>query len=183
MNRRIPYEILISPIGIFPGEVLDPIARMIRKVFGLDACIRPMLDNIQFAWDANRSQYHSTPILEKLAAEAPPDVLKVAALCRDDLFIPILTYVFGEAQLGGKACIVSSCRLSTDFSGTNTTERFSSRLAKETVHELGHTFNLRHCTDPACLMHYCRSESDVDQKSDQFCRYCKVLLGDALEKL
>ena len=56
-------------------------------------------------------------------------------------------------------------------------------MAKETVHELGHTFDLRHCPDPVCLMHYCRNESDVDHKSDQFCRYCKVLLGDALSKL
>lgn len=162
-------------------EVLNAVTRMIRDVFRLDTQTLPVLENIEFAWDANRGQYHSTPILHRLAAEVPDDAVKVAALCRVDLFIPILTYVFGEAQLDGRACIVSSYRL-TD-SGAEPKDRFISRMAKEVVHELGHTFNLRHCPDPVCLMHYCRSESDVDHKSDQFCRYCKVLLEDALEKL
>jgi archaemetzincin len=150
-------------------------------VFSLDTRILPVLDSIAFAWNPDRGQYHSTPILQRLAAEAPPQTVKVAALCRVDLFIPILTYVFGEAQLDGRACIVSSCRLAGG--GTEPEGRFTARMAKEVVHELGHTFNLRHCQDPACLMHYCRSESDVDHKSEQFCRYCKVLLGDALQKL
>lgn len=174
-------RILISPIGDFPLHVLDSVARMVRKVIGLDTLITPLLGDVQFAWDANRSQYHSTSILEKLEKEAPDGAAKVVALCRVDLFIPILTYVFGEAQLGGRACIVSSYRLADR--GFEPEEQFITRLAKETVHELGHTFNLRHCPDPVCLMHYCRNESDVDHKSEQFCRYCKVLLGDALGKL
>ena len=176
MNSRV----LISPIGDFPSKVLEAVDRIVRKVFGLGVTIAPVLEDIQFAWNADRCQYHSTPILEKLAEEAPDKAAKVAALCRVDLFIPILTYVFGEAQLDGRACIVSSYRLTDNSTGPE--EQFISRMAKEVAHELGHTFNLRHCPDPACLMHYCRSESDVDHKSDQFCRYCKVLLGDALGK-
>jgi archaemetzincin len=183
MPDPVPDRILISPIGNFPDELLDPMARMVRKVFGFETHIQPVLGDIKFAWDTNRQQYHSTPILERLAVETPPGTLKVAALCREDLFIPILTYVFGEAQLGGQACIVSSYRLENGLTGTQSKEAFISRMAKEIVHELGHTFNLRHCPDPVCLMHYCRNESDVDRKSDQFCRYCKVLLEDALEKL
>jgi archaemetzincin len=62
-------------------------------------------------------------------------------------------------------------------------EIFHSRLTKEAIHELGHTFNLRHCKDHSCLMSYCRSEKDVDRKSDSFCRYCKVLLGDENKRL
>jgi archaemetzincin len=174
-------DILISPMGDFPPAILDAVARMVRDVFRMETRVQPILEGIDFAWDPDRGQYHSTPILQRLATEAPPEAVKVAALCRVDLFIPILTYVFGEAQLDGRACIVSSYRLAD--SGTEPETRFISRMAKEVVHELGHTFNLRHCRDPVCLMHYCRSESDVDHKSDQFCRYCKVLLGDALQKL
>lgn len=179
MNGRI----LISPVGDFPAEVLDTVVRAVRDVFGMDTWILPLLEGLEFAWSADRSQHHSTPILERLAAEAPPEAVKVAALCRVDLFIPILTYVFGEAQLDGRACIVSSYRLMDRLTGSPPGAVLSHRMAKEIVHELGHTFNLRHCPDPVCLMHYCRSESDVDHKSDQFCRYCKVLLGDALGKL
>jgi archaemetzincin len=174
-------EILISPIGYFPQAPLDEAARMVRDVFGMNTRIQPILESIEFALNPDRDQYHSTPILRRLADEAPPEAVKVAALCQVDLFIPILTYVFGEAQLDGRSCIVSSHRLADG--GAETAERFTSRIAKEIIHELGHTFNLRHCPDTVCLMHYCRSESDVDRKSNQFCRYCKVLLGDSLRKL
>lgn len=176
-------QILLSPIGEFSSGLLDPVARIVSNAFGFDTILAPLLQDIEFAQDPERNQYHSTPILERLAAEAPSRAIKVAAICRVDLFIPILTYVYGEAQLNGRACIISSYRLDDGFAGAEPEERFILRMAKETVHELGHTFDLRHCPDPVCLMHYCRNESDVDHKSDQFCRYCKVLLGDALGKL
>ncbi|MEJ2098202.1 MAG: archaemetzincin, partial [Deltaproteobacteria bacterium] len=131
----------------------------------------------------NRNQYHSTPVLEQLAGSAPADAIKVLALVEVDLFIPILTHVYGEAQLGGKACIVSTIRLTEGHSSQNTQEPFQSRIVKEAIHELGHTFNLRHCREHTCLMHYCRNEHDVDRKSDQLCRYCKVLLEDEIKRM
>jgi archaemetzincin len=176
-------QIILSPIGEFSSGLIDPVVRIVSNAFGFDTILTPILQDIEFARDTARNQYHSTPILQRLAAEAPARAIKVAALCRVDLFIPILTYVYGEAQLNGRACIISSYRLDDSLVGAEPEERFVSRMAKETIHELGHTFDLRHCPDPVCLMHYCRNESDVDRKSDQFCRYCKVLLGDALGKL
>jgi archaemetzincin len=176
-------QIILSPIGEFSPELLDPVARIVADTFGFETVLAPLLQEIEFARDPTRNQYHSTSILQKLETEAPPRAVKIVSLCRVDLFIPILTYVYGEAQLNGRACIVSSYRLEDGLVGDEPTERFISRMAKETMHELGHTFDLRHCPDTACLMHYCRNESDVDHKSDQFCRYCKVLLGDAIAKL
>jgi archaemetzincin len=64
----------------------------------------------------------------------------------------------------------------------NAQEVYLQRVIKEAIHELGHTFNLRHCPDHNCIMHYCRSEKDVDRKSDELCRYCKILLEDGLKK-
>ncbi len=114
---------------------------------------------------------------------SPPEAVKVLALTKVDLFIPILTHVYGEAQLGGKACILSTYRFSEESSLAARTETFHCRLVKEAVHELGHTFNLRHCRDSACVMHYCRSVSEVDRKSNQFCRYCTVILNDEMKRL
>ncbi|MGD9032009.1 MAG: hypothetical protein PVH02_05065, partial [Desulfobacteraceae bacterium] len=82
----------------------------------------------------------------------------------------------------GKTCIISTCRLKEDLPAINPKDVFLHRVVKEAIHELGHTFNLRHCPDHTCLMHYCRSERDVDRKSDELCRHCKVLLQDELKK-
>jgi archaemetzincin len=121
--------------------------------------------------------------LEKLASIAPHHAIKVLAITQEDLFIPIMSYVYGEAQLGGKACIISINRLKENPSFVNNHDFYRDRLVKESIHELGHTFSLRHCRDQACIMHYSRTVRDVDKKAGTFCRYCGVLLEDELKRL
>ena len=182
MTSQPLHSIAIVPIGSFDVELIENIISRIEHIFGLSGEIFPLLNDLSFALDPNRRQYHSTPILEKLAAKSPPSAVKILALCHVDLFIPILTHVYGEAQIGGKACIISTHRLNAGQSHLNLREPYLSRIVKEAVHELGHTFTLRHCKDPSCLMHYCRSEGDVDRKTDELCRYCAILLKDTLKK-
>jgi archaemetzincin len=182
LTSQPQHSIAIVPIGSFDLELIEIIIRRIEHIFGFSGEILPLLNDLSFALDANRRQYYSTPILEKLAAKSPPSAVKMLALCHVDLFIPILTHVYGEAQIGGKACIISTHRLNQGQSHLNLREPYLSRIVKEAVHELGHTFTLRHCKDPGCLMHYCRNEDDVDRKTDELCRYCNILLEDALKK-
>ena len=109
--------------------------------------------------------------------------MKVLGITRVDLFIPILTYVYGEAQLGGRAGIISTHRLSGNPPALGAEEQLQFRAAKEAIHELGHTFKLRHCQDKTCIMHYCRSIEDVDRKTEKLCRYCSILLKDEVKRL
>lgn len=176
-------HVLIAPIGAFKADLLQPIGHAIEGLFGYATCIHSLMQDIGFAFDTEREQYHSTLILEKLAATAPAQALKVMAITTVDLFIPILTHVYGEAQLGGRACIISTCRLDEGLPLSHLTDLAQTRLIKEALHELGHTFNLRHCPDRGCCMHYCRSLRDVDRKSGQLCRHCLVLLGDEIKRL
>lgn len=177
MNQLNKHNILISPIGALDPAILAKISQAVQKVFGLQTENISLLTDAEFAFNPSRGQYSSTLILEKLTDLAPDQAFKILALCEIDLFIPILTYVYGEAQLSGKSCIVSFFRLKKQA------EAFDRRAIKEAIHELGHTFGLRHCPDHACLMHYGRSIDDVDRKSDQFCRYCRVMLDDVIKKL
>ena len=181
MTSRADYTVVLAPIGEMDPWFCEVIARAVERVFACRTEIRPLLSDVEFARDAQRRQYHSTPILERLAVRAPEGVLKVIAVTQVDLFIPILTYVYGEAQLGGKSAILSIHRLQEGFAAANPS--LQCRLAKEAVHELGHTFGLRHCPERTCIMHYCRSTQDVDRKSEQLCRHCRVLLQDELKRL
>ena len=183
MSLTSAHNIIISPIGDFASDLLSPIRDEINRIYGYPTEVLPLLHDLEFAAHPNRNQYHSTAILDQLAQKAPIDALKVLAITQVDLFIPILTHVYGEAQLGGKACIVSTIRLNEGHEALNTQEPFFSRIVKEAIHELGHTFQLRHCREHTCLMHYCRNERDVDRKSDQLCRYCKILLEDEIKRL
>lgn len=182
MNTPFPKTIVIAPVGDFDPELVAAIGRAIERVFRTAVRVEPILSDLSFAFDPERRQYLSTAILRALAETAPPDAYKVLALVRVDLFIPILTFVYGEAQMGGGNCVLSTFRLNSVPGAREGGEGRIVRTVKEALHELGHTFRLRHCPDPACLMHYCRSEADVDRKSSDLCRYCRVMLDDELRK-
>lgn len=173
-------SIIVSPIGDIPAWMTDTIARDVGEFFGFSSRVERLLDDISFAFSEERSQYHSTIILDALEKHAPEHSVKVIAVTKEDLFIPILTHVYGEAQLGGKACIISIARLIQGLEFDIVTKGCK-RIVKEAIHELGHTFDLRHCEDEMCIMHYCRRIEDVDQKSSQFCRYCNIFLADNIK--
>ena len=175
-------KIIISPIGDLDSDLIQRVGREIHRIYGFKTRIAPLIQDVVFAFDSSRNQHCSTPIIEKLAHLAPPKAIKILGITRVDLFIPILTHVYGEAQLGGKACIISTHRLNEGLA-MGVWEPFDRRVIKEAIHELGHTFNLRHCQNSACCMHYCRSIKDVDRKSGVLCRYCKVLLEDEIKRL
>ncbi len=174
-----PELVLVSPVGDIPQDISETVAEKIQDVFAMKTRIMPLLTDIEFAYDVDRNQYYSTRVLEKLAAAAPDGCFKVLAITQKDLFIPILTHVYGEAQLGGKSAIISISRLNIGLETMGMAAIFD-RVAKEAVHELGHTFDLRHCEDPHCIMHYCRKIEDVDRKMTRFCRYCSILLADSI---
>ncbi len=128
------------------------------------------------AFDPRRRQHASGAILRWLV-EAGPHEGKVLGVTDRDLFIPILTYVFGEAQLGGKAAVVSTARLLEDV------ELFGrrllvERLAKEAVHEVGHAFGLVHCGTPGCVMSRSPAVREVDEKTSQLCAECRARLHE-----
>ncbi len=183
MNTQPAHTIILSPIEALDRVLVDRIRGELTKVFGFPVKIMPLLDDLTFALDRQRRQYHSTLILEVLDREAPPDALKILGVTGQDLFIPILTHVYGEAHLGGRASIISLNRLKEHTGSGSPEKEYHERAVKEAIHELGHTFNLRHCKDPACIMHYCHSVADVDRKSDHLCRYCRTLLKDEIERL
>lgn len=138
----------------------------------LDGAARP-----EGTYDLRRRQHHSGKVLQWLLAHGPGAGTKVLGVTDVDLFIPILTFVFGEAQLGGGAAVVSTARLAE--SGPLADARLSlERLAKECVHELGHAMGLVHCGTTRCAMSRSASVRDVDGKHAALCDDCKSRLRD-----
>ena len=96
-----------------------------------------------------------------------------------DLFIPVLTFVFGQAQLDGPGALVSTHRLRNEYYGLpRDRERLVERTIKEVVHEVGHSFGLVHCQDYNCVMHASTYVEDVDLKSSRFCPSCQSQLQE-----
>jgi archaemetzincin len=125
-------------------------------------------------FDERRRQHLTAPILQWLLTSGPRGG-KVLGITDQDLFIPILTYVFGEAQLGGTAAVCSTARLleGVELVGPRLLRE---RLAKEAVHEVGHAFGLHHCDAAACVMSRSAGLGGVDAKSHDLCSTCRQRL-------
>lgn len=157
-----------------PGlDVLEFLASALVRTFRTPCRIRPEPFDIGFALDAARNQYYSTAILQRLERNADLDA-RILGVASSDLFVPVLTFVFGEAQLDGACAVVSTARLKEEFYGLPPSEQLlRERLVKEAAHELGHTFGLRHCSDWRCVMTSSHAVERLDVKTAEFCRVCR----------
>jgi archaemetzincin len=131
-----------------------------------------------------RNQYHSTQLLEYLLQEHADESFRVLGITGVDLYIPIFTFVFGEAQLDGKAAIISTFHPQGGASVILPSRSvLLERLLKLSLHELGHTFALPHCRRERCLMNFSANLEKLDQKDLEFCGYCRILLDDYLKSV
>ncbi len=175
--------IALLPIGEIPEIRIKSVAAHIEGYFNLCTEILPPLANPLYAFHKKRLQYSAAAIIDKMAPEVPEDYEKIIGLVDVDIFVPILTYVFGEAQQGGRCAVVSFHRLKKNSDGSSPTEaQVLERSAKIALHELGHLFGLYHCTDDKCLMHFCGDLDELDKTPLSLCRYCSVFLREALRR-
>jgi archaemetzincin len=161
--------------GTDPGTVAAVAARLAMEFGG--PVRQVSLGSVEFAFDPARNQYASIPVLEMVLGRCPEDARKLLAVAEQDLFIPVLTFVFGHAQLDGRAAVISLARLQQEFYGlAPDREVLLERAAKEALHETGHMFGLVHCPERTCAMSLATNVRQIDSKRNAYCRQCAARL-------
>lgn len=175
---------MLIPIRIVPlepvsAELISSIIHPLRSVFQTEVSVESSLsDVVAKVYDDSRAQHNSTGIITELLKRYPVSQSKILGITSVDLFVPVLTYVFGEAQLDGPACVVSTYRLDDAIYGLpSDPSLFFERSLKEAVHELGHTYGLYHCKRFECAMHTSTTAEDIDLKGAVLCEECSSLIG------
>ncbi|MBI5404316.1 MAG: archaemetzincin family Zn-dependent metalloprotease [Ignavibacteriae bacterium] len=167
-------KINLAPIKFSNKAFLERLIRDLKNVFQVNIEILDLFLDISDSYSAERKQFYSTKILETAIKNTGQTEGKILIITEMDLYVPVLTFVFGEAQLNGKYSVISSCRLHEEFyTGHTNNELFYERLLKETLHELGHNFGLLHCLDWDCVMHSSNSIEEVDIKGLSYCGHCR----------
>lgn len=173
-----------GPSGAVPLLLVDELAAALARVFRVSCHVRRETLDAGFAFEPARNQFHSTAILQRLQALPCPEGVRLLGITGLDLYVPVLTFVFGEAQLEGHCALVSLHRLREEFYGLPASnDLLHERLAKEAVHELGHTFGLRHCEDWNCVMASTHAVERLDVKSAAFCPACQRQIATAAPTL
>ena len=168
--------------GRFGKEFLDHLAYDVQVVFGIPAEVAPFFHDITPYFNPDRKQYDANKLLQLVHSEYARESYKTIGLFQVDLFIPVLTYIFGQAQYKGNAGIASVYRLRNEQYGMASDEKLLfERFRKIVIHELGHSFGLIHCHVPICVMRPGAYVEDIDMKKHFFCNKCNGELVKALE--
>jgi len=173
-----PESITIISFGYFEKKFPGEICNEIEQEFQVPVITREGHLDLSEFFDPTRKQYDGNKLLKEIEIRFATDREKTLGLFNVDLFIPILTFIFGQAFLNGRSGIASAYRLRNERYGLKTDDKIlTDRMRKEVIHELGHTFGLYHCINPVCVMRSSTYAEDIDQKSWKFCAKCRKELG------
>jgi archaemetzincin len=165
----------LLPIGNVSVALLNDLRPDLEEILHQPCDVLPVHLDPEFAFHGERQQYHSSEILHGMQRFVARDSWRVLGVAAVDLYIPILTFVFGEAQMGGPCAVLSVHRLRQEFYGLAADhELFRRRVLKEAVHEVGHTLNLPHCDDYRCAMASSHAVEWIDLKESVLCGNCKA---------
>ncbi len=170
--------ITIIPIDEINFPILEYIGKCLETTFDLETTIMTRQEIASHIPEpVYGGRYNSTNILKFMADRIPGSAFKLLAVTTLDLYSPIFSCFFGEAQLGGTCALVSLHRLKQEFYDLPPDqETFLARCEKEAIHEIAHTFGLLHCSNKHCIMYPSNNIIDTDVKSNTFCPDCTCLL-------
>lgn len=187
--RQRGGTLIVLPIGDLPpdqkraiGHILDSMSAF----FGLPAaCATPLpLSSLPpecFRSAGGRRQLNAETLMHRvLRPNVGGDVAAILAITSLDLYPgegwPFAS-AFGWSAFGQGTSVVSTAQ-SLD-GGEAYRGRNLLRLCKLSVHELSHTFGLKHCSTYECLMNGCGSLAENDAKPLALCPDCLAKLSFA----
>ena len=157
----------LIPMGRVDKTAVSVIAANLQAILGLNTRVLPAQPEPEYAFIARRGQYDGGKIIHTLAAISDSAPFRLA-LVSVDIFTPILTFVFGESQLGGKAAVISLFRVNS-----KNREQSYIRAAKIAIHEIGHLLGIVHCRTPDCIMGFSNNLEKLDSLPLRFCQACE----------
>ncbi len=165
---------MLVPVGPVQGDLLEWLQERLPERVQRRVEIGKQAPLPDYGFDQRRGQYHGEAVLDRLDGLNYPNAERLLGLINVDCYSDSLNFIFGEANMNGRTAFVALPRLRPAFYNLpDDPGLFRERTLKEVVHELGHTWGLRHCENPKCVMHFSNSLSDTDEKGVQYCQSCQ----------
>ena len=160
-------------MGEVPKLAVEVIAANITAYYKLPADILPMLPIPESTFDEVRLKYNAGILINELDALDFDGYSKIVGVISRDMFIQIFNHVYGQAVQGGSRALLSLFRLNRNADGsTPQPSLFFERAAKIALHEIGHLFDLFHCSETKCIMHFSGVIEDLNKIPFYLCRDC-----------
>jgi len=160
--------------------VLDILRGDLEDQFACTSEVASCNIDISTHYNPSRRQYDANGILQSISSYADENT-KVLGILRVDIFVPIMTYIFGQAELSGSKGLASLYRLRNELYGLEINNSLLiERFRKVVLHEAGHLHGLIHCHNQVCIMRSSTYVEDIDQKERAFCSSCRTKLNTLL---
>ena len=173
-------KIRIVPINTVDAAFLDRLAPCLEERFLAGVCVERSLVVPRSSLNATRGQLFVATLTSRVQRAHSDADSVLLAITDFDLYKTSHRFVFGDADEAQSIAVVSVHRLRSDFYGEPSDfNMLFQRTLKECVHELGHTFGLKHCYNARCAMYYSHSIFETDNKMPYFCEICDRRLGRA----
>ncbi len=164
-------SVKLASLNFTEYKLITPLRKEISKILNSEVSLNEINLEMEIYYNSDRGQYDASKIIrdfENIGSDS-----KSVILTSMDIYIPIFTYIFGLAKLGGNTAIVSSYRLKNEFYGLPKNDSLLyQRLLKEFFHELGHLYGLKHCLNYNCVMNSSSNNEELDLKSYEYCDNC-----------
>jgi archaemetzincin len=177
MSNQKPskLEVILVPVGVIPEDLLEWLSERLPEAAGVTVITGESVPLPPGGNDVRRGQYLAEMVMRTLDQVEISGDQRVIGLIDADCFAPEMNFIFGQAMIGGCQAFVALPRLRESFyARSGNLDLFRGRVLKESVHELGHTIGLHHCSDPFCVMHFSSSLRETDIKTARFCPVCQA---------
>lgn len=170
--------VFVQTMGEVNKEDLNLVVSTISDFYGYEVIVNgefPLIDSLKVK---NTNRYKANRVLSasntmNVDLDGKVLILTEYDICTDRKLNGVVHKnwgVFGLAGVGKQTTLVSTYRMKNNH---------NNRLVKVTVHELGHTLGLHHCTsDKDCVMNDAKGKgSNLDGTQIKLCDNCKKIIG------
>jgi len=159
----------ILPLGNVNSLYIDKVKSSIKEFYGYDCIVLPSTNVSDDILTTSKEKYDAAKILKKYNTDNYRVIITEIEISCKCWVSPEYT-IFGLARTPGKICVVSTFRLKKNV----TKDITYIRIEKSLLHELGHNFDLPHCTNSQCMM-YSKdgTTSELDNENIWLCPICQ----------
>ncbi len=161
-------ELQIVPVGEPVAAFLKEVEAPIMQVLGITAFTgKLLLPSPVYAFNKDRKQYNTSAVMRRLNTVREIGVPWLLGIADCDLFVPDMSFVYGDADREGKVAVMSLHRLRADG------DAWKRRASVEAVHLAGHLIGLAACEDARCAMFTATTITDAERRQLQLCNNCR----------